>query len=77
MDGGERVKERERDRKRCMLCQLECSEDDRRVCVCFLTGLDLPCEKNVCIGVSITTGWALPQGCRQRSVLSQHLSFNM
>lgn len=48
---------------RCMLCQLELSEDDGKF-VCFLTGLDLVTEKNGCIGVSITVGWALPQGCR-------------
>lgn len=37
------------------------------VCV-FFTDSDLASKKNACIRVSITLGWALPQGC---SVLSQ------
>lgn len=55
--------------KRCrrVLCQLLLHQDDRRVCVpYFLAGLYLAGENNVCMGVSVTRGWALPSGSSQQ-----------
>lgn len=49
------------------VCQLLLHEDDRRVCVpSFLAGLYLAGENNDCMGVLITTGWALPPGSSQQ-----------
>lgn len=54
-------------RWRRMLCQLLLHEDDRRVCVpYFLAGSYLAGENNVCMGVPITPGWALPPGSSQQ-----------
>lgn len=50
-----------------MLCRLLLHEDDRRVCVpYFLASSYLAGENNVCMGVLITTGWALPPGSSQQ-----------
>lgn len=48
---------------RCIQWQLDLIEDDRRVCVSVFL-LAWASEKNVCVGVSVTVSWALPQGCR-------------
>lgn len=56
----------EQEREGDVCCASHCSArmTDVFVCVFFLTGLDLAGKKNVCIRISITLGWALPQGCR-------------